>query len=259
MSKLSVTVVMRDEAANIGRCLESVSWADEIVVIDAESKDASAQIARRYTDKVVVEPWRGFGPQKNLALEHATHEWVFSIDSDEEVTPQLAAEIQAIIADENEQRAFLVSRLNFFCGRFLRFGGVYPDRQLRLFRRDCGRFSDRPVHETFLTSAPVGVLQHDLLHYSYPSLSHLVNKLDVFSTLGARHMFESGKKASFLHLATRPAWKFLSCYLIRQGWRDGRHGFLFAAFSAIQVFVRLAKLWELQQNSKPESTPPQKQ
>jgi len=250
--KLSVVVVMRDEEANIARCLQSALWADEIVVVDSHSTDNSVAVARQFTDQIFIEQWRGFGPQKNFALEKARGDWIFSLDSDEEITPELAAEIRAAIADANEMRAFFVPRRNFFCGKFLLWGGVYPDRQLRLFRRGSALFSDRPVHETLETTASPGQLNNDLLHFSNPTLSHLFRKMDQFSTLGAQHLKARGKRASLAQMLTRPAWKFFSCYLVRQGFRDGGHGFVFALLSAMQVFMRLAKLWEIQRKSTPE-------
>ncbi|HYU77561.1 MAG TPA: glycosyltransferase family 2 protein, partial [Vicinamibacterales bacterium] len=186
MPGVSVTVITHNEAANIAAALESVSWADEIIVIDAESADDTAEIARRFTQKVVVRPWPGYVAQKNFAAEQATHDWVFSLDADERVSPALAAEIRNVLEREPPNAGYRVPRVTFHLGRWIRSTDWYPDYQLRLYDRRRARWTGRLVHESVKADGPVGRLRNDLQHYAYRDLSHHLQSMDRYTTLAAQ-------------------------------------------------------------------------
>lgn len=243
--RLSVVVITKDEAERVRACLESVAWADELVVVDAESTDKTAQIAREFTDHVYVRPWPGFAAQKNFGLEQATGDWILSVDADEEVSRELRDEIEAVLAAPGAACAgYRIPRRNLFWGRFIRHGGLYPDWQLRLFRRGRGRFVDRAVHESVEVEGEVGRLRAALVHRSYRDVADFLARADRYSTLAAEEWLGSGRPARLRDLVLRPAGRFLSMYVVRAGFLDGWRGFLLAAFYAYYVFIRSAKVWE---------------
>jgi glycosyltransferase involved in cell wall biosynthesis len=254
MAKLSVTIITHNEEANIARCLDAARWADETIVVDAESADRTVEIARPLADKVLVKPWEGFGVQKNFAAAQAANDWILNLDADEFVTPELAGEIQAVIAGGRKETAFYIARRNQFCGRYLKHGGCYPDFQLRLFRRDAGQFNDRLLHERFVTTGTIGYLKNDLLHWTFPTLDVFYGKFERVTRLGAEHLWAQGRRARLSHFIGRPLWKFFKSYFLQQGFRDGMPGFLYASLSAIHVFVRYAKLWEIEHNPNLQTT-----
>ena len=243
--RLSVVVITKDEAERVRACLESVAWADELVVVDAESTDKTAQIAREFTDHVYVRPWPGFAAQKNFGLEQATGDWTLSVDADEEVSRELREEIEAVLAASGAACAgYRIPRRNLFWGRFIRHGGLYPDWQLRLFRRGRGRFVDRAVHESVEVEGEVGRLRAALVHRSYRDVADFLARADRYSTLAAEEWLGSGRPARLSDLLLRPAGRFLSMYVVRAGFLDGWRGFLLAALYAYYVFIRSAKVWE---------------
>ena len=241
MAELSVIIITRNEAANIRACLESVAWADEIIVVDSGSIDDTVAIAREFTPQVYKHDWPGFGAQKNRALGYATHEWVFSIDADERVTPELHAElIQAM----NEKRAqgFYLPRLSQFCGRFIRHSGWYPDYVLRLFKRDAGRFSDNLVHESVLLTGRAARLKKPLLHYSYLTTGDVERKVEHYSTAAAQQMFQSGKRPGWPGAVLRAGWAFARTYFLRLGVLDGSAGLNIARMNARTTYLKYRKL-----------------
>ncbi len=243
--RLSVVVITKDEEERVRACLESVAWADELVVVDAESTDKTAQIAREFTDHVYVRPWPGFAAQKNFGLEQATGDWTLSVDADEEVSRELREEIEAVLAASGAACAgYRIPRRNLFWGRFIRHGGLYPDWQLRLFRRGRGRFVDRAVHESVEVEGEVGRLRAALVHRSYRDVADFLARADRYSTLAAEEWLRSGRPARLRDLVLRPAGRFLSMYAVRAGFLDGWRGFLLAALYAYYVFIRSAKMWE---------------
>ena len=243
--RLSVVVITKDEAECVRACLESVAWADEVVVVDAESTDKTAQIAREFTDHVYVRPWPGFAAQKNFGLEQATGDWTLSVDADEEVSRELREEIEAVLAASGAACAgYRIPRRNLFWGRLIRHGGLYPDWQLRLFRRGRGRFVDRAVHESVEVEGEVGRLRAALVHRSYRDVADFLARADRYSTLAAEEWLRSGRPARLSDLVLRPAGRFLSMYAVRAGFLDGWRGFLLAALYAYYVFIRSAKVWE---------------
>ena len=243
MAELSVIIITRNEAANIRACLESVAWVDEIIVVDSGSSDDTVAIAREFTPQVYKHDWPGFGAQKNRALGYATHEWVFSIDADERVTPELRAAIEAVLQKEEDGcAAYRVSRLSSYCGRFMRHSGWHPDPIVRLFRRSAARFSDDLVHERLLVEGIVGQLGGELLHYAFDNLEEVLRKMDMYSTAGAQMMHQCGRQASLSGAVLRGLWSFVRTYILRGGFLDGREGFMLAVSNAEGTYYRYLKL-----------------
>jgi glycosyltransferase involved in cell wall biosynthesis len=242
---LSIILIAQNESARIAACLESVRWADEIVVVDGGSADDTVAIARRYTDRVFVNPWPGYAAQKQFSLDHATREWVFSLDADETVTPELRAEIESLLAGSPAHDGYTVPRLSSFLGHTMRHGGWYPDRQLRLFRRARGRLSERRVHEGFLVDGSVGRLGNDLLHETHPTLTDSLARVNRYTSLDALDR-ASRRRVGVLDLLLRPPVTFIKKYVAQAGFLDGMPGLVLAVMSAISKFSLYAKTWELQ-------------
>lgn len=247
--KLSVIIITKNEAANIGQCLDSVSFADEIVVVDSGSTDQTRQIAQERGAKVTLADWPGFGPQKNRALSLATGEWVLSIDADERVTPELRQEIQQVLADPQAE-AYKIARLSNYGGRWIRHSGWWPDHVLRLFKRGTARFSDVAVHESVQTSSRVLTLGAHFLHYPYADLESHIAKLNHYSSEAAAMMHARGKQTSVAGALGHAVWTFIRIYLIRRGFLDGREGFILAMMGATGSFYRYNKLFFLNKQSK---------
>ena len=245
MPQLSVTVIALNQEANIGACLESVSFADDIVVVDTGSTDRTVEVARAYTDRVLIAPWQGFGRTKNYALDQARNEWVFSLDTDERVPLALQDEIQAVVKANGPLAAYRVPRKNYFCGRWIRRLGWYPDYTLRLFRRDQGRFRDREVHEEVVVAGPVGNLQTPLDHYSYRSVSEYVTRMDRYARLAAVELAKRGRLPFPGELVFRPFFTFLHLYVIRQGFLEGTPGYTLAVLMSTYKFLKYYYLREL--------------
>lgn len=248
MAKLSVIIIAKNEAFNIGPCIESVAWADEIIVVDSGSTDDTARIARESGAQVYLHAdWPGFGPQKNRALNYATGEWVFSIDADERVTPELRTEIE-LAMDEGEADGYYCPRLSQFCGKYIHHCGWYPDYVLRLFKRGAGRFSDSLVHESVLLTGKTAKLRSPLLHYSYLSSADVERKVEHYSTAAARQMYEAGKRSGWVAAALSGGWAFVRTYVIRLGVFDGAAGWNIARMNARTTYLKYRKLTAL--NSK---------
>jgi len=243
--RLSVVVVTQNEEARIRACLESASWADELIVVDAESSDKTPTIARELTDLVFVRPWPGFAAQKNFGLEQARGDWVLSLDADEIVSSPLRQQIAAILAGGGEHAGYAIPRRNVFWGRWIRHGGLYPDWQLRLFRRGRGRFASRVVHESVTVDGSVGRLTGHLEHRSYRDVADFLERADRYSTLAADEWLAAGRRARpLVDLVLRPVGRFLTMYVARAGFLDGWRGFLLAVLYAYYVLMRSAKVWE---------------
>jgi glycosyltransferase involved in cell wall biosynthesis len=242
--RLSVALVTRNEEDRLRACLESVVWADEIVVVDAESEDKTVAIAQEFTDRVVVRPWPGYAAQKNTALDLATGDWVLSLDADEVVSPELRAEIARVLAADGPADGYTVPRRNIFWGRWVRHGGLYPDRQLRFFRRGRGRFVARAVHESVRVEGRVEPADGHLEHRSYRDVSDFLARADRYSTLAAEEAVAQGRRARVSDLLLRPLGRFLAMYVVQGGFLDGWRGFLLATLYAYYVLIRSAKIWE---------------
>jgi len=243
--RLSVAVIALNEAHRLRRCLESVAWADELVVVDAESSDKTVQVAREFTDRVVVRPWAGFAAQKNFALDQCAGQWILSLDADEEAGPELRAEIMATVSDARARDGYAVRRQNVFLDRWIRHGGLYPDWQVRLFRRGRGRFVERAVHESVAVTGTVGRLSGHLVHRSYEGVSDFIERANRYSSLAAEQLIREGHRVGAGELILRPLGRFLSMYVVKSGFLDGRRGLLLASLYAYYVFMRSAKVWEV--------------
>jgi glycosyltransferase involved in cell wall biosynthesis len=241
---LSVIVIAKDEEASIARTLESVAFADEVVVVDSGSTDRTVAIARELGAKVTVTAdWPGFGPQKNRALDLATGEWVLSLDADEWLTAESADEIRRVVAaNPGEVAAYRMPRRSSFCGRFLRHSGWWPDYVVRLFRRGRARFSDDVVHERVFADGKVATLSLPILHETFVDLEDLVDKMNRYSTQGARQLQREGKSSSLGAAIARALWAFFRTYVLRAGFLDGREGFMLAWATAEGTYYRYAKL-----------------
>jgi glycosyltransferase involved in cell wall biosynthesis len=247
--KLTVTVITRDEAVNLGGCLDSVSWADEIVLVDSGSTDDTVAIARRYTDRVLVRGWPGYAAQKNLAADEASHDWILSVDADERVTPALAAEIRGLLGGAPPARGYRLPRVSFYLGRWIRSTDWYPDYQLRLYDRSVSRWTGL-VHEGVQVNGPVGRLRADLQHLPYRDIAHHLQTIDRYTALAARQLADRGARVGVAGLLARPTGAFLRNYLLRAGWRDGAVGLVVSVLNSYYVFLKFAKLWEAGRKSR---------
>ena len=241
--RLSVILITHNEAANIAACLASVAFADEWIVVDSGSTDGTAEIARSMGAQVsVTADWPGFGVQKNRALALATGEWVFSIDADERVTPELAASIRLALAAESGVAGYELSRLSNFCGQWMRHGDWYPDRVLRLFKRAAGRFSNDLVHERLIVEGRIGRLDGELLHHSMPTLEGALDKMNRYSSGRAADKVAAGGQGGLAAALTHGCWAFLRCYILHRGFLDGRLGFVLAVYVAENTYYRYLKM-----------------
>lgn len=247
MAKLSVITLALNEEHNIADCLESVRWADEIIVVDSGSTDNTVAIATRYTPIVLQVEWQGYGATKNLAMQKASGDWILWLDADERVPPTLAAEIREILQkDDTNTHGYEVARRAYFLGKWIRHSGWYPGRVTRLFRKAYARFTETLVHEQIVVDGPIGRLRHDLLHFTDPNLEHYFSKFNRYTTLAARDLWAAGRRSSLYDLLVRPAFVFVKMYILRRGFLDGMHGFILCVASACYVFAKYAKLWELE-------------
>lgn len=247
-------MITRNEAADVGRALDSVRWADEIVVVDSESTDETAAIARDRGARVVVRPWPGYVAQKNFAASLAAHDWVLSLDADERVTPALADDIRTALAEPTHQ-AFRMPRVTWHLGRWIRSTDWYPDEQVRLFDRTKARWTGQLVHEGLKVDGSVGRLGGELQHFAYRDISDHLETIDRYTTYAARQMHAAGQRAGLIRLAAHPPLAFLRNYLARGGFRDGVPGFIVSALNAYYVFLKFAKLHELNAAARPASPP----
>jgi (heptosyl)LPS beta-1,4-glucosyltransferase len=249
--KITTTIITFNEAENIRAACESVAWADEILVVDSESTDATRQIATDCGARIIVNPWPGFSAQKQFAVESATHDWIFSLDADERVSTELQSSIAALRDgdDSNLADGYRVARRAFYLGRWIRGGGWYPDYQLRLFKRSRGHWGERLIHESVSMEegARVGAIQGDLLHYSMRDTNHHRQMIeDRYAPLGAQQMLRDGKRTSVWRKAVAGPAAFLRSFLLKGGWRDGRAGLTIANFAWRHAALKHAILYDLQ-------------
>ncbi|HXG53404.1 MAG TPA: glycosyltransferase family 2 protein [candidate division Zixibacteria bacterium] len=248
---VSAIVVCFNEEDNIAECLESVRWCDEIVVVDSFSTDRTVEICRRYTDKVIQRPWSGYRNQKAFAHSQATGEWVLMIDADERVSPELKSEIQeALRHGADGVAAFSVPRLVFYLGRWWRRGGWYPDYDVRLFRRARARWEGRDPHEKIVVDGRVKRLKNPLFHFTYRDMSDHVETINRFTSVAARELAAEGTRWRLTDALFRPAFRFFRFYVLKRGFLEGFAGFYVALTAAVYVFLKYAKLWELELEEK---------
>lgn len=243
---VAAVVITKDEEGNIAGCLHSLKWADEIIVVDAESIDRTADIARTYTPDVFVRPWPGYGPQKNFGIDRAKTEWILIVDADERVPESLRDEItDKLRAESSAVGGYEIPRRNYFYGRWIQGGGMYPDYQLRLFRRTAGRYDDVLLHEHFRLTGTTERLQEPLEHYSMPTIGHHLRKMMRYSTLGAQEKLKHVTSIAAWTIGTHHLGTILKTLFIRRGYRDGVHGLIVAMFAGLHTFVKYAKAWEM--------------
>ena len=246
--RVSVTVITLNEEAHLADALQSVAWADELIVVDANSIDRTVEIARRFTTHVVCREWQGYVDQKNYAASLATGDWVLSLDADERVTEPLAQEITSTLAaaDGSSPAAFRMPRVTWYLGRWIRSTDWYPDHQLRLFRRTKGRWTGGSVHEGLEVDGVVGDLRGEIQHLAYRDISEHLETIDRYSSKAAEDMYARGTRATSLQIAGHAPLAFLRNYLVRGGILDGPAGFIISSLNAYYVLLKFAKLWAIQ-------------
>ena len=249
---ISVCIITRDEEDNIAECLESVKWADEIIVLDSFSHDKTVEISKRYTDKVFQSEWQGYSKSKNLCIEKASCEWILNIDADERVSEELKDEIIKELAAPNSD-GYYIPRENYFLGRWIRHCGWYPDYNLRLFRKDNGRFRERAVHESVDLNGKAGYLKGHLKHYTYKTIKDYIDRLNLYTTLSVEELLKDkfkspltlmGRIRLICNLIFSPGFTFIKMFFLRLGFLDGAYGFIISYLYAFYTFVKYAKLWE---------------
>ena len=245
MPKLSVTIITKNEATDIAAALESVSWADERIVVDSGSTDDTVGIATPLANRVVVHEWPGYVAQKNYAASLASHDWILSLDADERVTPPLAAEIQQVLTQEPSPRGFRIPRVTWHLGRWIRTTDWYPDHQLRLYDRRSGRWVGRHVHEGVHIVGPVDQLRGELQHFAYRDVAEHMDTIERYATLAAQQMHEDGRRSTTARIAIHPPLAFFRNYVLKGGFLDGAPGLIVSRMNAYYVFLKFAKLWEL--------------
>lgn len=249
MNSLSVIIITKNEEHHIADCLDSVSWANEIIVVDAMSTDRTVDICNRFPCHVIQREWTGFAGQKQYALARASHDWVLSMDADERVTPDLAQEIRQLLQSTIPYNGYRVARRAYFLGKWIRHCGWYPGYQVRLFRKSKTHLSKPRVHEGFVVDGPVGNLTHDLIHYSHPTLTASFEKMNRYSGLEAMDRI-SRKQVKWYHLISHPVSEFLRKYVVKLGFLDGCHGLVLCLVAALNKMVLYMKIWELQQHNR---------
>lgn len=254
MPKVSVTIISLNEAEHIAAAIDSAAWADEIVVVDAGSRDSTSDIARAKGARVSERAWTGYVDQKNHAASLASHDWIFSLDADERITPALAGEIQALLTSDPPRHGYRAPRVAYHLGRWVRTTDFYPDFQTRLYDRRAARWRGQYVHESVSVDGPVGRLRHEIEHYSFRDLDDQLDRINHYTTLAARQMYEAGRRTSALELLIHPPAAFLRNYVLRRGILDGTAGLTISIINAYSVFLKFAKLRELQQGRCSPST-----
>lgn len=244
---ISACIITYNEDKNIEACLESIAWVEEIIVVDSMSTDNTVGLCRAYTDQVYQKEWMGHVVQKNYALQFARHEWVLCLDADERVSPELRKEIEECLSLPSQAAdGYFFPRHSFYLGRWINHGGWYPDYKLRLFKKSKGRWGGKDPHDRVMLDGVSAYLKSDLVHYVYRNLSHQLQTVDTFSTITAAGLKADGERFSPARLIFRPFFKFLGTYVVKRGFMDGLPGFIIAVASSFYVFLRYAKLWELQ-------------
>ena len=243
---VSVSIVAMNEADRIGDCLKSADFAAEWIVVDSHSTDATRELAAAAGARVIERDWPGHVAQKNFAIDQAANDWVLCLDADERVSPELRASLVAAMDGASLPDGFEMARRTWYLGRWIRRGGWYPDRKVRLFRRSRGRWGGVDPHDHVHVEGRVVRLEGDLLHYSYRSISDHLRTIDSFTSIAAREKYAAGRRAGLLDLTLRPFGKFLRMYALKLGFLDGRAGFVVAVTGAFYVFLKYAKLWDLE-------------
>lgn len=254
MIPISVVIVTKDEERDIGDALESVKDFEDIVIVDSFSEDRTVEICKKYTNRIYQQEWRGYARQKQLAVNYAEKPWVLILDADERVTPELKEEIKHLFANpsrtnSNGYLGFYIPRKNFFLGRWIKYGGWWPDYTIRLFRKDSGYVEEREVHEKIIVKGSVGYLKNPLEHHTYRSISEYIKKMEAYSTLAAKEFVSKNPEPSqpslIFKMSLNPIFTFLKMLFLKQGFRDGIHGFILAVLYSFYTFLKYLKAWEM--------------
>ncbi|HET9844130.1 MAG TPA: glycosyltransferase family 2 protein [Nitrospira sp.] len=248
---LACILIAKNEAENIEDCLASVAWAGERIVIDAESSDRTAELASAAGARVIVRPWPGFGAQKNYGIDQVATEWILILDADERVPPALRNEMAERIScwKAGEPVAYEIPRRNFFYGEWVRHAGVYPDYQIRLFRRGHARYNDVPVHENLIVQGPIGKLASPLDHFTERRIRDHFRKFGHYTTLAAQEKARTVRHVGASDLLFRPLVVFVKSYVLKRGYLDGIRGLIVSVFAGMYTFVKYAKLWDMTRSS----------
>jgi glycosyltransferase involved in cell wall biosynthesis len=244
---ISVAVIVKNEEKNLPRMLKSIAWVDEIVVLDTGSQDSTMEIARQASCKVYQSQWLGFGKCKQLAVDYCTNDWILSLDADEVVTAELKKKIQDIISKESSFAGYRIKRKSFYLNKLINHCGWNHDYTLRLFKKDQGRFNTKLVHESVQIDGEIGYIQEHLLHYTYPTINSHLTKMMLYSDLAATSLKAKNKRVGLLSAYHKGVWKFWKMYLFQLGFLDGKVGFILSLNSAMGVFWKYAKVWEVNQ------------
>ena len=248
--KISAVIITLNEQSNIERCLKSLHWADEVLIYDSGSVDLTVEIAEKLGAKIFKGPWLGFGPTKKKATELATHDWIISVDADEEISDELSHEIKKTIAESSSQMAFKIPRLSFYMGRWIKYGGWYPDAQLRLFNKKSYQWNMAAIHEKVESINQIQLIQQlkcNMYHYVFENIEHQVSTNNKYSSLQALNMYKNNKSFNYFHFFTKPYVKFLECYFLKRGFLDGWAGYVIARNAAYSVYLKWIKLKEWEQ------------
>jgi glycosyltransferase involved in cell wall biosynthesis len=247
---IAATVITKNEAAFIRACLDSLTWADEIIVVDSGSTDGTVEICREYTDKIMLTDWPGPGAQRNRAAAMATSDWILAMDADEYVPPALRDEMLAAMANPGDRVAFRMPRLSSYCGRYMRHSGWWPDYITRLYRKDRGRFNAELLHDHMIVDGPVGRLKSHLMHEAFEDLEDVLQKINHYSSDGAVVMRGRGRRAGLSTALLHGFWSFLSTYILRAGFLDGKEGLMLAISNAEGTYYKYLKLMLLADKEK---------
>jgi glycosyltransferase involved in cell wall biosynthesis len=244
MGKISVVIITKNEEKNIRRCLKSIQWADEIVIVDSGSTDRTLDICQRYNCKIISTQWLGFGKTKQLAINSAKYDWVLSIDADEEISTELGNKIKEIFLREPTYNGYKVKRISYYLDKQIKHSGWGKEYKLRLFNRNYGNFNEKPVHETVILKGETGIIKEPILHYPYPTIKVHLEKMSLYAQIFAEEEFKKGKRSSIAIAVSRGVSKFIKMYLLQFGFLDGKMGFLLALNSAYGVYLKYIYLWK---------------
>jgi glycosyltransferase involved in cell wall biosynthesis len=243
MLNISVIIITKDEEKNIAECISSVLWADEIIVVDAESTDGTVEMARKYTDKIYVKKWEGYALQKKYGLSLAKNDWVLSLDADERVTEELKIEIEGL--DVRDVNGFKIRRRNFLFNKEIKSCGWGNDYQLRLFKKEKTSLTDRMVHEMFIVDGKVNRIKQPMLHFTFSSLTNYISKINHYTSLRAKELFEQKTKVNGWTIISHTIFAFLQFFIVRGGFKDGVHGLIISLLHSTSTMLNYIKLWEL--------------
>ena len=253
---ISACIITYNEEKNIRRCLESLKWVEEVIVVDSMSSDSTVSLCREFSVSVIQKSWEGHVKQKNFAIAQASNDWILSLDADERVTPELREEIERCLSEEsNRVDGYYFRRHSYYLGKWINHGGWYPDYKLRLFKKSRGKWGGKDPHDKVILEGTTKYLKAELHHFVYQNLSHQIQTVDNFSTITAHGLDSEGERFTVSKLLSRPPLKFLGTYFLKKGFLDGIPGLIISVVSSFYVFLRYAKLWEKQrQDNAPLTT-----